>query len=243
METILKSLVRAFYLIVSLDKSFTDIIVLSFKVSGGALVLASLIGLPVGAFMALQKFPLRNTLFGIVNALLGLPPVMVGLLLYLFLSRRGPLGFLSILYTPYAMVIAQSILAFPHVCAISASAIREVNPRLGVLCETLGATEFQKALTIIKEARFGIITAVMAAFGRVISEVGAILIVGGNILGVTRVMTTAIVLETDKGNFELALALGIVLLSVSLIINALVSKIQNRHIHSSQDKRGFFDIR
>ncbi|MBF0519887.1 MAG: ABC transporter permease [Nitrospirae bacterium] len=239
METIFNSLIRAFYLIVTLDKSFTEIVVLSFKVSGGALILASLIGLPLGAFMALKTFPLRNTLFGIVNALLGLPPVLVGLLLYLFLSRRGPLGFLSILYTPYAMVIAQSILAFPHVCAISASAIRGVNPNLKLLCKTLGATEFQTALTIIREARFGIITAVMAAFGRVISEVGAILIVGGNILGVTRVMTTAIVLETDKGDFELALALGIVLLSVSLIINTLVSKIQSRYVHLSQSERGF----
>jgi tungstate transport system permease protein len=243
LETILNSLVKAFYLIVSLDKSFTDIIILSFKVSGGALILASLIGLPIGAFMALREFPLRNTLFGIVNALLGLPPVLVGLLLYLILSRRGPLGFIGILYTPAAMVIAQSILAFPHVCAISASAIRGVSPRLGLLCETLGATEFQKALSIIKEARFGIITAVMAAFGRVISEVGAILIVGGNILGVTRVMTTAIVLETDKGDFELALALGLVLLSVSLIINALVSKIQSRYIHSTQNQRNFPDVR
>ncbi|QWR78120.1 ABC transporter permease [Candidatus Magnetomonas plexicatena] len=240
MGTIFNSLIKAFFLIISLDKSFAQIVVLSFKVSGGALILASLIGLPLGALIALREFPFRNTLFGIVNALLGLPPVLVGLLLYLILSRRGPLGSLSILYTPYAMVIAQSILAFPHVCAISATAIRGVNPNIKQLCKTLGATEFQTALTIIREARFGIITAVMAAFGRVISEVGAILIVGGNILGVTRVMTTAIVLETDKGDFELALALGIVLLSVSLLINALVSKIQSRYVHSAPTERRLF---
>jgi len=159
---------------------------------------------------------------------MGLPPVVVGLFVYLLLSRSGPFGFMALLYTPIAMIIAQTILAFPIVTSLSHSAIISVDPIIKQASMTLGATPFQVALTIIREARYGIMSAIIAAFGRVMAEVGAILIVGGNIAGFTRVMTTTIALETDKGNFELALALGIILLSISLGINSALHLIQKK---------------
>jgi tungstate transport system permease protein len=159
---------------------------------------------------------------------MGLPPVVVGLLVYLLLSRSGPLGFLALLYSPSAMIIAQSILAFPIVAALSHSAIVGVNPVITQASLTLGATPYQVSMTIIREARYGIMSGIIAAFGRVMAEVGAILIVGGNIAGFTRVMTTTIALETDKGNFELALALGIILLTISLVINSAVHIVQQK---------------
>jgi tungstate transport system permease protein len=161
---------------------------------------------------------------------MGLPPVVVGLFVYLLLSRSGPLGFMALLYTPIAMIVAQSILAFPIVTSLSHSAIVSVDPIIKQASMTLGATPFQVSLTIIREARYGILSAIIAAFGRVMAEVGAILIVGGNIAGFTRVMTTTIALETDKGNFELALALGIILLTISLVINALLYFIQKKGV-------------
>jgi tungstate transport system permease protein len=154
--------------------------------------------------------------------------VVVGLFLYLILSRSGPLGFLALLYTPLAMIVAQTILAFPIVSSLSHSAIVNVSPVIRQAAISLGATPFQAAMTIIREARYGIMSGVIAGLGRVMAEVGAILIVGGNIAGVTRVMTTTIALETDKGNFELALALGIILLAISLVINFLLHWVQKK---------------
>jgi tungstate transport system permease protein len=159
---------------------------------------------------------------------MGLPPVVVGLFVYLLLSRSGPLGFMALLYTPVAMIVAQTILSFPIVTSLSHSAIVSVDPIIRQASMTLGATPFQTSLTVIREARYGIISALIAALGRVMAEVGAILIVGGNIAGFTRVMTTTIALETDKGNFELALALGIILLLISLAINANLFFVQRR---------------
>ena len=166
----------------------------------------------------------------LLNTLMGLPPVVVGLFVYLLLSRSGPLGFMGLLYTPSAMVIAQTILALPIVASLSNSAIVSVDPIVKQASVTLGATPSQVTMTIIKEARYGIMSGVIAALGRVMAEVGAILIVGGNIAGYTRVMTTTIALETDKGNFELALALGIILLFISLAINLLLHLIQKKGI-------------
>ncbi len=159
---------------------------------------------------------------------MGLPPVVVGLFVYLLLSRSGPLGFMALLYTPSAMIIAQSILALPIVAALSHSAILGVDSIITQASMTLGATQYQVSMTIIREARYGIMSGIIAAFGRVMAEVGAILIVGGNIAGFTRVMTTTIALETDKGNFELALALGIILLTISLVINSAVHIFQQK---------------
>jgi tungstate transport system permease protein len=159
---------------------------------------------------------------------MGLPPVVVGLFVYLLLSRKGPLGFMGLLYSPTAMIVAQTILALPIVTALCHSAIRNVDPIIRQAARTLGATSGQETLAVIREARYGILSAVIAAFGRVMAEVGAILIVGGNIAGYTRVMTTTIALETDKGNFELALALGIILLTISFVINAALHGVQKR---------------
>ena len=228
MDSITHGFIRAFELILHFNAELFGIILLSLKVSGLALVIATMLGLPLGAMLGLKRFPGRNLAISAVNTLMGLPPVVVGLFVYLLLSRKGPLGFLDLLYSPSAMIIAQSILALPIVTALCHTAIVNVDPLIRLAARTLGATQKQETLAIINEARYGIISAIVAAFGRVMAEVGAILIVGGNIAGYTRVMTTTIALETDKGNFELALALGIVLLLLSFMVNAVLHAIQRK---------------
>ena len=219
---------KAFSLIYNLDRELLGIILLSLKVSGTALFISSVIGVPAGAVIGLKKFPGRGFIITLLNTFMGLPPVVVGLFVYLLLSRSGPLGFMGLLYTPSAMVAAQTILALPIVASLCHSAIVTVDPIIGQAAITLGATPYQKAITIIKEARYGILSSIIAGFGRAMAEVGAILIVGGNIAGYTRVMTTTIALETDKGNFELALALGVILLIISLVINSALHLIQKK---------------
>src|SRR4030066_2133924 len=228
METLLSGFSQAIRLIFSLDRELYSIVFLSLKVSGGALLLATFIGLTIGSVIGLKKFLGRDFIISLLNTFMGLPPVVVGLVLYLILSRSGPLGFMGLLYTPSAMVIAQTILAFPIVASLSHSAIVNVDPIIKQASMTLGATPFQVTLNIMREARYGIMSGIIAALGRVMAEVGAILIVGGNIAGYTRVMTTTIALETDKGNFELALALGIILLLLSLLINSALYLIQRK---------------
>ncbi len=230
MESIISGFKSAFHLILNFNPELLGIILLSLKVSGLALVLATILGLPLASLLGLKRFPGRGILISLLNTFMGLPPVVVGLFVYLILSRSGPLGFLGLLYTPSAMIIAQTILAFPIVCSLCHSALVNVNPIIRQASLSLGATPFQVARTIIKEARYGIMSGVIAGFGRVMAEVGAILIVGGNIAGLTRVMTTTIALETDKGNFELALALGIILLSISLTINFILHWFQKKKI-------------
>jgi tungstate transport system permease protein len=233
MESIIEGFSKAFYLILNLNPELIGIIFLSLKVSGLALILATMLGLPLGALTGLTKFRGRGTIITLLNTFMGLPPVVVGLFLYLILSRQGPFGFMALLYSPSAMIIAQTILAFPIVAALSHTAIIKVDPIMKQAAATLGATRLQITLTIIKEARYGIMSAVIAALGRVMAEVGAILIVGGNIAGYTRVMTTTIALETDKGNFELALALGIILLIISSVINMTLYLIQRKGVVSA----------
>ena len=228
MESLLSGIAQAISLILHLDRELFGIILLSLRVSGLALVLATLIGLPLGALLGLARFPGRGLLISLTNTLMGLPPVVVGLFVYLLLSRRGPLGFLGLLYSPSAMVIAQTVLALPIVIALCHAAIAGVDPGIRLAARTLGATPRQETIVLVREARYGIVSAVIAAFGRVMAEVGAILIVGGNIAGYTRVMTTTIALETDKGNFELALALGIILLSISFVVNTGLHAVQKR---------------
>ena len=230
MSSILEGFTKAFSLILNLDKELLGIIFLSLRVSGTALVVATFLGLPLAALLGFRKFPMRGLFINILNTFMGLPPVVVGLFIYLLLSRAGPLGFMAFLYTPIAMIIAQSILAFPIVTSLSHSAIVSVDPVIKQAATTLGATPFQTSLTIIREAKYGIMSGIIAAFGRVMAEVGAILIVGGNIAGFTRVMTTTIAMETDKGNFDLALALGIILLTISLVINSALHFIQKKSI-------------
>ena len=228
MDLILDGFKKAFLLIFHLNPELWGIISLSLLVSGAALITATVVGLPLGAAIGLKKFPGRGFIISALNTFTGLPPVVVGLFVYLLLSRSGPLGFMGLLYTPWAMIIAQTILALPIVAALCHSAIVHVDPIIRQASLSLGAAPFQAAITIINEARYGILSAVITAFGRVMAEVGAILIVGGNIAGYTRVMTTAIALETDKGNFELALALGVILLIISLIINAILHAVQRK---------------
>jgi tungstate transport system permease protein len=228
MNSMIEGFLKAFSLIYNLDQELLGIILLSLKVSGTALIVSSVIGVPAGAVIGLKKFSGRGFVITLLNTFMGLPPVVVGLFVYLLLSRSGPLGFMGLLYTPSAMVAAQTILALPIVASLCHSAIVTVDPIIGQAAIALGATPYQKAITIIKEARYGILSSVIAGFGRVMAEVGAILIVGGNIAGYTRVMTTTIALETDKGNFELALALGVILLIISLLINIALHLIQRK---------------
>jgi tungstate transport system permease protein len=228
MDSITQGFIQAVHLIFHLNPELFGIILLSLKVSGLALMIATAVGLPLGALLGLRRFPGRDLAISVSNTFMGLPPVVVGLFVYLLLSRKGPLGFLGLLYSPSAMIIAQTILALPIVASLCRSAIVNVDPVIRQASRSLGATAQQETLTVIVEARYGILSAVIAAFGRVMAEVGSILIVGGNIAGYTRVMTTTIALETDKGNFELALALGIILLVISFIINALLHMVQKK---------------
>ncbi|OHE58208.1 MAG: tungstate transporter permease [Thermodesulfovibrio sp. RBG_19FT_COMBO_42_12] len=228
MDSILEGFKKAFLLILHFDAELLGIIFLSLKVSGIALLISTACGLLIGTLVSFKRFHGRSLIITLLNSFMGLPPVVVGLFVYLLLSRSGPLGFMHLLYTPSAMIIAQTILAFPIVASLCHSAIISIDPIIGQAAMTLGATPYQKTIITIKEARYGILSAIIAGLGRVMAEVGAILIVGGNIAGYTRVMTTTIALETDKGNFELALALGIILLSISLIINALLHIIQRK---------------
>ncbi len=230
MDYLAEGFLRAVRLILSLDRELTGIILLSLKVSGLALVLATLLGLPMAVAIGFKRIPMRGFIVSLFNAFMGLPPVAVGLFVYLFLSRRGPLGFMGLLYTPSAMVIAQTILAFPIIVSLCHAALISVDPVIRQAARTLGATDPQAAIAVVKEARFGIMSGVMAALGRVMAEVGAILIVGGNIAGYTRVMTTTIAMETDKGDFELALALGLILIGISLLINLALHLVQQKGV-------------
>lgn len=183
MQTLVQGFNEAFRLIIHLDAELLSIIFLSLKVSGAALMIATITALPVASILALKRFYLRNAIITLSNTFMGLPPVAVGLFLYILLSRSGPLGFMGLLYTPSAMVIAQTILAFPIIVSLCCSAIIGVDPIIRQASMTLGATPFQIIITIIREARYGIMSAIISAFGRVMAEVGAILIVGGNIAG------------------------------------------------------------
>ncbi|GBE05445.1 MAG TPA: ABC transporter permease subunit [Nitrospirae bacterium] len=228
MHSISEGLIKAFSLIGSFDADLLKIIFLTLEVSGVALLIATALGLPLGALVGLRKFPLQRVAISLMNTFMGLPPVVVGLFLYLILSRSGPLGFMGLLYTPLAMILAQTILALPIIASLSHSAIVNVDPIIRQASITLGATPVQVTLNIMKEARYGIMSGIIAGLGRVMAEVGAVLIVGGNIAGYTRVMTTTIALETDKGNFELAIALGIILLVLSLAINMFLHLVQRK---------------
>jgi len=200
-----------------------EIVALSLAVSMSAVALATLLGLPLGAAIAVGRFPGRRTLIVLLNALMGLPPVVVGLLVYLLLSRAGPLGELGLLFTPPAMVIAQTILVLPIIAALARQVVADALREGGDQLRSMGAGRLVAALLMLLHERWAVVTLLLAAFGRAISEVGAVMIVGGNIDGVTRVMTTAIALETSKGDLPLALALGFVLLAVVALINAVIA--------------------
>jgi tungstate transport system permease protein len=211
----------AIALVASGDPQLLGIVVLSLEVSLSAVIIAALIGLPLGAALAVGRFPGRRTLVVLTNALMGLPPVVVGLVVYLLMSRAGPLGDLGLLFTPRAMVIAQAILVLPIIVALTRQAAEDAWTDYHELLNSLGAVQLQAAVTLLWDIRFSLVTTVLAGFGRAAAEVGAVMIVGGNIDGVTRVMTTAIALETSKGDLPLALGLGAILISIVVAVNAV----------------------
>lgn len=222
MSTIGSALAEAGALLISFDADFLEIVGLSLRVSLSAVAIACLIGFPLGAAVALFRFPGRGIVSLLLNTFMGLPPVVVGLIVFLILSRSGPLGVLGLLFTPTAMIIAQAILVTPIIAALTRQIIADLWREYGDHLNSLDAGPLDRIGTLIYDARFSLATAVLAGFGRAIAEVGAVMIVGGNIDHATRVMTTAIALETSKGNLATALGLGIVLLVIALSVNAAV---------------------
>ena len=228
MDTLTEALREALRLLTDMDPALVAVVGMTLRVTGGALLLAMLIGLPIGAALGLRdRIPAGGCLMPIIYTGMGLPPVVVGLFVYLLLSNRGPLGRLDWLFTPRAMIFAQTIIALPLMIGLTLTALRSLDPALKLQARALGATPAQLAQTLILEARLGVLAAVIAAFGGIISEVGAVMLVGGNIEGQTRVLTTAIVLETRRGNFALALALGIILLALAFLANYLFHRLSD----------------
>ncbi|MEO1154639.1 MAG: ABC transporter permease [Pseudomonadota bacterium] len=217
-----EGLVMAMRLVWSLDPELIEIAARSLQVTLTAVVIAALIGLPLGAWLAVSRFRARRTVIAIVNALMGLPPVVVGLIVYLMLSRSGPFGVLGLLFTPTAMIIAQVIIITPLIASITHQAVRELWADYRDLLLSLGATRRQRITALLWDGRRALLTAALAGFGRGIGEVGAIMIVGGNIDNATRVLTTAIALETGKGDFALALALGFILIALAIAVSLLI---------------------
>jgi tungstate transport system permease protein len=228
MELILDGIGQAFRLILTADSEVLGITFLSLQISGVATLLSLLLGMPLGIGIALSRFPGRSLVVSLINTGMGLPPVVVGLFVSIFLWRSGPLGFLELLYTPTAMIIAQLVIALPIVAGLTMAAFQTLNPNLSLQLLGIGASQLQLLWLLCKEARLPLLAAVMAGFGGVISEVGASMMVGGNIRGQTRVLTTATVLETGKGNFEIAIALSLILLVLTFAVNLLLTHIQQR---------------
>ncbi len=228
MDIFLEGLGRALQLIFSFDADLMAIVRLSLVVSGMALVISAILGLPAGIILGLKSFRGKRLLVALVYTGMGLPPVVVGLTIYILLSRQGPLGELGWLFTPRAMVITQSILSLPLIIGFTMTAIAAVPAALSQQLRSLGATQRQIVLTLLYEARAGVLAALIAGFGAIISEVGSVMIVGGNIEHKTRVLTTAIVLETRRGNFSLAIALGVILLAITFSANWLLLHLQGR---------------
>ena len=222
----LQEIAEGLRLALTLDLRLWEIVALSLEVSLSAVVLATALGLPLGAAVAVGRFPGRHAVIVLLNALMGLPPVVVGLLVYLLLSRAGPLGELGLLFTPGAMVIAQTVLVTPIIAALCRQAVEDAWREYEEQLRSLGAQGVSAALTLVWDIRFSLLTAVLAGLGRASAEVGAVMIVGGNIDGVTRVMTTTIALETSKGDLPLALGLGFVLIAVVLVLNAAAHMIK-----------------
>jgi tungstate transport system permease protein len=221
MNTVTESLALAAGLVTHFDPHLVDIVLLSLRVSLTATFFSACLGLPIGAAIAVGRFSGRSSLIVILNALMGLPPVVVGLVVYLMLSRAGPLGELGLLFTPGAMVIAQTILITPIIAALARQIVADAWAEYREQLTSLGAGTMRAAMTLLWDTRFSLATVLLAGFGRAIAEVGAVMIVGGNIAGVTRVMTTTIALETSKGDLPLALALGLVLIAIVLLLNAI----------------------
>jgi len=228
MELILEGVRKAFWLLVTFDPEVMGITFLSLKVSGIATLISLVIGVTVGTVVALTRFPGRRFVVSLINTGMGLPPVVVGLFVSIFLWRSGPLGSLGLLYTPVAMIIAQAVIATPIVMGITLAAMQQLPKKLRLQILALGATRLQLLWILVREARLPLLAAVMAGFGGVISEVGASIMVGGNIKGYSRVLTTATVMETSRGNFDTAIALSIILLVLAYIVNLVLTHVQQR---------------
>jgi tungstate transport system permease protein len=228
MDLILEGILKAFYLLITLDPEVLGITRLSLQVSGTATLISLFIGISIGTIVALTEFAGRRLVVSLINTGMGLPPVVVGLFVTIFLWRNGPLGFLEILYTPTAMIIAQAVIASPIVMGITLAAIQALPKNLRLQILSLGATRAQMVWILVKEARLPLLAGVMAGFGGVISEVGASIMVGGNIKGYSRVLTTATVMETSRGNFDIAIALSIILLLLAYFINLVLTHVQQR---------------
>jgi tungstate transport system permease protein len=228
MSIIIDGIKQAFFLLIHGDPQVMKIAWLSLVVSGIATIISLFIGVPLGSLLGLGRFPGRRFIASLVNTGMGLPPVVVGLVVSLFLWRYGPLGLLQIMYTPAAMVIAQVIIAMPIVAGFTMAAMQSLDPKLRLQITSLGASRIQLVWILLKEARLPLLAAIMAGFGAVISEVGASMMVGGNILGQTRVLTTAIVGENSKGNFAFAIALSVILLALVYLVNFILTMVQQR---------------
>lgn len=231
MDDLTRGLMQAIELIFSFNPALYEIIGLSLAVAGVSLLFSAVVGVPLGAFLGLKHFPGRRLVMALLYTGMGFPPVVIGLFVYLLLSRSGPLGALGWLFTPRAMSVAQTIIAFPLVAGFTMAAVMSVNPNLRRQLIALGATEWQVTVAILLEARVGVVVSLIAGFGAVISEVGAVMLTGGNIAGKTRTLTSAIVLETQKGNFDLAIALGIILLLLSFFTNLAMTRLQGKDIN------------
>jgi tungstate transport system permease protein len=228
MDLIFEGIKKAFFLLFTLDPEVMAITMLSLKVSGVATLISMFFGISVGTVVALSDFPGKRLTVSLINTGMGLPPVVVGLFVSIFLWRSGPLGFLGLLYTPSAMILAQSVIASPIVMGITVAAIQQLPKKLRLQILALGASRLRMVLMLIKEARLSLLAAIMAGFGGVISEIGASIMVGGNIKGYTRVLTTATVMETSRGNFEVAIALSIILLALAYSVNLILTWVQQR---------------
>lgn len=228
MQNLIDGIIRAFQLLLQGDPEVVRITLLSLAVSGVATLISILIGLPLGTFLAMVQFRSRQFWISLINTGMALPPVVVGLVVSIFLWRSGPLGSLNLIYTPAAIVIAQVLISFPLAAGLTISSLQQLDPRLRVQLLGLGASKIQMILALWKEARLALVAALIAAFGSVISEVGASMMVGGNLKGSTRVLTTAIVLETSRGEFASAIALSIILLGLAFLVNFALTTLQQR---------------
>ena len=228
MDEIVSGFFQAIQLIFSFDPALYEIISLSLRVSGTALAISIVIGVPIGAALGLSRVRARGFITALLYTGMGLPPVVVGLFVYLMLSRSGPFGVLGWLFSPSAMVVAQVIIAFPLVAGLTMTAVQGVDASLRLQVRSLGATRWQETWAVLREARIGVVAAIVAAFGSIVSEVGAVMLVGGNIDGKTRVLTTAIVLNTRTGEFAAAIALGLILLALAFIANVAMLQLQRR---------------
>lgn len=227
MYDIWQGFLQAILLLFGGDEEIYQVIIMTLRVSGLATAISVLLGLPVGLWLALRDFSGKQIIISLVNFAMGLPPVVVGLFVSLLLWRYGPLGMLGLMYTPWAMIMAQAVIASPIIAGLSFAAIGGLNPKLRLQLLSLGATPFQANWILVKEAKLGLMAAVIAGFGGVVSEVGASMMVGGNIKGQTRVLTTATVMEVGKGNYDIALALSFVLLLLSYSVVAILTYAQN----------------